>query len=91
MTLYEAWWSAGPFTVLLDKHASIWTYRVRNGVDGSSGSTHRGSLAMAECLALRGMPIGTAYRLIVNGKDRGEYVRGDGAHSAKVTSAGKAA
>ena len=84
MTLSEMWWAAGPFTVLLDKHASIWSYRTRNGVGGSSGSTHRGSLAMTQCIALRFMPIGTRYRLVVNGKDRGEFVRGDGAHTARV-------
>ena len=65
MTISEMWWAAGPFTVLLDKHASIWSYRTRNGVGGSSGSTHRGSLAMAQCIALRFMPIGTRYRLLV--------------------------
>ncbi len=75
-TVYELWWSHGPFKVLLDrpKGTTIWTYRVQNGEGGSSGSTHRGSKRAALCKATHGMPVGTKYQLITNGRNEGERI-----------------
>ena len=74
MFVYSSWWAFGPFTGLLDRHASIWTYRVQNGVGGSAGSSHRGTKAAALRAALFGMPAGIRYRLVTNGRDDGERI-----------------
>ena len=74
MSVFESWWASGPFTIRLNKYGSIWSYRAQNGVGGSVGSSHRGTKKTVLYIALRGMPEGTRYTLVTNGRDEGERI-----------------
>ena len=56
------------YHVRLDKHASIWSYFTTNPQGGGSGSSHRGSKALALILATRNIPAGSTYVVVTNGK-----------------------
>lgn len=63
------------YRVRLDKHRATWNYFTTNPQGGGFGSNHCGTLGVALHKALRNVPIGATYQLIVNGQDRGILTR----------------
>ncbi len=61
------------WAVELSKHGNRWSYTVRNPDGGSSGGSERGTQEQALRYALRVVPKGAEYRLVVNGRDRGMH------------------
>jgi hypothetical protein len=56
------------YIVRLTKTRSTWNWFCANPVGGGFGSNHCGSLRVAKAKAVSGIPAGTTYELIVNGK-----------------------
>ena len=63
------------YKVIMNKHRSTWSYTTVNEVGGSFGSNHCGAKYVALHKALRTVPTGAKYRLVVNGKDQGVHTK----------------
>lgn len=66
----------GLYKVVMNKHRSTWTWFCENPVGGGFGSNHCGSKKTALGKAIYGLAPGVQYRLVVNGKDEGIFVKG---------------
>jgi hypothetical protein len=66
----------GEHTVSLRKERATWYWFHTNPEGGGFGSNNCGPQSIALGAALRAIPHGTQYRLIVNGKDRGMQTKG---------------
>ena len=73
------------WVVTLTKSRATWSYFTRNPQGGGFGSNVDGGFPqwMAWAAAVQNIPDGTRYGLVVNGKDRGEVVKGSEAWRAR--------
>ena len=62
--------------IRLDKHRATWYYFTENPQGGGFGSNNCGPKSHALHRARANIPLGSQYRLTVNGRDRGVLVRG---------------
>ncbi|MGA2107226.1 MAG: hypothetical protein ABSH25_06245 [Syntrophorhabdales bacterium] len=61
--------------VRLDRYRATWTWFTSNPHGGGFGSNYCGPQYVAVGFAVSNIPKGEEYRLVINGKDRGTFVK----------------